>query len=383
MLLRRRALWACLFLSISCFLARIVVLGSRLGLFAVSHDVNLDSPDAMDNARGLITGSSYYKNATSIRRTGAEDIYHREHGFKTMAHQEKRTDESIPPTGHKTDATILKTLETSWLSASNHSLLVNETIQGQDVLVSIRAGNWGKIRPLKEIKRKLLANNTPLQNSILPSIERIYYINLDRRGQRRAIMESWLSKQTIPYQRVPALEGEATECAKRKQGGRCIGVSGLIKTSLHIMDNLNTTGMTLVVEDDFVIRDMEKLLNSIWLVPSDWDILRWDCWDKPQPHFQRYPFSFKIGPRNRTACREAQRKQCWFCGGTHVALWKGGDSLRNLRRVWDVQPDNGIDCQLQDPSINAYCIQIGVGEFHFPLTERSDVSQVDRRPRMD
>jgi len=60
----------------------------------------------------------------------------------------------------------------------------------------------------------------------------------------------------------------------------------------------NTTGLTLLVlEDDFVVTNMETLLaSSVHLVPSDWDVIRWDCsWHStpPLPHFETYPFSWK------------------------------------------------------------------------------------------
>jgi hypothetical protein len=268
--------------------------------------------------------------------------------------------------------TVLKSLDMSRIKGSDHHMIVNETIMGQKTLVQIQASNNGRILPTEAVKQELRKKfKASLDFSVITRVDRIYYINMGHRPRKRAIMESWLSKQPIPHHRVRGQKGETDSCISRKQGPRCLGISGLTETALNIVDNLNTMGFTLVVEDDFVIRDMKKLLASIHLVPPDWDILRWDCWDQPLPHFKRYPYSFEVGPVNEQVCQGISR--CWYCGGTHVALWKGGASLEKLRRIWGTLPYDGIDCRLSDPSIKSYCIQVGVGEFHTPVTERSDI----------
>ena len=324
MLLRRRALWACLFLSISCFLARIVVLGSRLGPFAVSHDVNLDSPDAMDNARGLIT------------------------------------------------------CNTTWLNENFYYAHINGEIGGQGSLVRTKGSFWD-FHDIDEVKRKTpAAFKTPRV-----SIDRIYYINLDERHIKRAIMENWLSKQPIPYQRVSAMRGDTNVCVELKQGPICVGVSGVARTNLYIIDKLNTTGITLVLEDDIAITDMEKLLASVNLVPPDWDVLRWDCWGNRLPTFQRFNFSFKINRRNFTRCKELGLvpDKCWFCGGNHIAMWRG-EAVEKLRKIWSSRPHDDIDCRLEgtrpgDPPLKTYCINVGVGAHHWPLSEGSDIRKLN------
>ena len=268
------------------------------------------------------------------------------------------------------EATSVEGFNSTWLNESYYSF----TINGVSSLVRTRP-SYAPIRPMSVVQKRIPAEFN--HGSQEESIDRIYYINLEKRYSRRAVMDNWLSKQPIPYQRVSAIQGDPNVCIKRKQGLTCIGVSGLARSNLHIMDQLNTTGITLVLEDDIVINDMEKLLASVSLVPPDWDVLRWDCWDPPLPGFEHFNFSFKVNPINETSCKEKGVQKCWFCGGTHIVMW-GEKAVNKLRKIWGTQPHNGIDCLLGAPqfaelSLKTYCINVGVGEFHTPLSEKSDI----------
>jgi hypothetical protein len=58
-------------------------------------------------------------------------------------------------------------------------------------------------------------------------------------------------------------------------------------------------------------------------------------------------------------------------------MW-GEKAVNKLRKIWGTQPHNGIDCLLGAPqfaelSLKTYCINVGVGEFHTPLSEKSDI----------
>ena len=229
--------------------------------------------------------------------------------------------------------------------------------------------------------------NTNTNTNSFTGVDRIYYINMDHRIHRRGLSEEWLSdpNQHIPYQRISGLKGANNNCVPHKnKGDSCVGVSGVILSNLNIITNYNTTGYTLVVEDDFAITDMERLLASVPLVPTNWDIIRFDCWDKPLPNMPRYGgkpwiFSVTIDKTIKNTCllsnKEKQKhKQCYFCGGTHVALWKGGGpSLEKVRKVWSQIPYDDVDCRLSDPSLNSYCINIGIGEFRRPVGEITDI----------
>ena len=116
-------------------------------------------------------------------------------------------------------------------------------------------------------------------------IQRIYYINLDKNIKRRQSMEDQLSQQSIPWERVPASLGEtnSTACIPRNRipEGNCKGVSGLAKSNLNILKNYNTTGITLVLEDDVRIHRLQSLQEmahqTLQKVPDNWDIIRFDC----------------------------------------------------------------------------------------------------------
>ena len=89
--------------------------------------------------------------------------------------------------------------------------------------------------------------------------------------------ESWLSNQSIPYERIEAIRGESTGCVVRKTNPmRCAGISGVRETNLHIMKHKNTSGLTLVLEDDVYVQT-DRLMYWVRQVPNDWDIIRFDC----------------------------------------------------------------------------------------------------------
>lgn len=212
------------------------------------------------------------------------------------------------------------------------------------------------------------------------TVQRIYYINLLKNRERRQQMESWLSQQSIPYQRINATIGSerGEDCVAGKQSPkRCRGISGLCMTELDIIRNHNTSGLTLVFEDDFVVKQpLDKVVEqTLRLVPSDWDINRWDCWG-------RRPSSFDLlvrGERNRVfrtvhrrPCRASQDSPCWFAGGTHAMLWRE-ESVSKLDEIWPQKPYNGVDVRLTTDKLNSYCVNIGIGALEAPDGERSDI----------
>lgn len=65
-------------------------------------------------------------------------------------------------------------------------------------------------------------NNGTIPESI--HVNQIYYINMEKNYKRREIMEQWLRKQPIPYQRVPGLPGKPDVCVPDKTGEKAKGV---------------------------------------------------------------------------------------------------------------------------------------------------------------
>lgn len=197
-------------------------------------------------------------------------------------------------------------------------------------------------------------------------IDRIYYINLDTRTDKREFMESWLKPfsetYSIPYERISARTAtfKKPQCkgVTKPNKRRCRGGKALQYTNLRIMEQYNTTGYTLVLEDDYQLTHYERLLNSMKKVPNDWDVIRFDCWTGPYGIDPEDEFpQFEFGYRTVTPSKK------WFCGGTHATLWRS-DRLHILRKIWEFprKPYAAIDCLLSDDNIVSYCVQADVGD---------------------
>jgi hypothetical protein len=212
----------------------------------------------------------------------------------------------------------------------------------------------------------------------LSKVDRIYYINMEKNPQRRNFMESWLSKQSIPYERIKARRGEREACIESKNWDkyRCKGIAGLAKTNIGIMDTFNTTGITLILEDDFYISpaNMTRLMQSVAMVPNDWDIIRWDCHGFIPPTFPWInDYVFQASYNYIDGCNYTNGDTCWFCGGTHAMLWRDS-SIDKLRATWDQRPYNDIDCRLVEATnLVGYCIQNNVVQVHHPEGEISNI----------
>ena len=213
-------------------------------------------------------------------------------------------------------------------------------------------------------------------------VSRIYYINLDSIPHRREFMESWLSKQPVPFMRVPGVQPELSEpkCISGKQNEkRCRGIAGLVRSNLFIMDHLNVSGHTLVLEDDHWI-DTQAVGQAIGGVPGDWDVIRFDCRDKPRTTFKivqsqevpgsaiPHPLIFRT--RHDHPCDPAKEPdgRCWYCSGTHAVLYREG-SVSKLRALWSAEPYDDIDCKLVTKEVNSYCVQADITKYkEFPTT---------------
>jgi hypothetical protein len=230
-------------------------------------------------------------------------------------------------------------------------------------------------------------------------IDRIYYINLKFNLQRDKFMQNWLSQQRLPFQRIEGNVGSPNDvCVDKKNTfpEPCQGISGLARTNIGILQHENTTGLTLVVEDDFAICDIGRLEESIKLVPKDWDIIRWDClsWEDnkllqvPRSFHRPSPHVFRTAHSNSSSTHpkcDPSFESCHYSGGTHVMLWRGdrhgngrgssSSSKEKLVKVWSEQPYNDIDYRLMTHEIKSYCVNLPepIGYFHRPAGEFSNV----------
>jgi hypothetical protein len=238
---------------------------------------------------------------------------------------------------------------------------VNGQQNGNDLLDLLKPDAEALARQRAQSPPKKAQHLGPIQG-----IDRIYYINIDNRTDKRDFMESWLkpfsTNYSIPYERIsartPQIDKPVCRGVTKHNKPRCRGGKALKYTNLRIMEQYNTTGYTLVLEDDYQITNYEKLLNSMKNVPNDWDVVRFDCWTGPDgtDPLKEFP-QFEFGYRTVTPSKK------WYCGGTHATLWRS-DRLHILRKIWEFprRPNAAIDCLLSDDNIVSYCVQANIGD---------------------
>jgi hypothetical protein len=220
-------------------------------------------------------------------------------------------------------------------------------------------------------------NTRILYNSL---VSRIYYINLKKNFQRRKLMEEWLGKQPIPYQRIEGIVGTDSDCNHivHQTPKRCRGITGLAKTNLDIIQNKNVSGLTIVFEDDFYINVDKTDLNqavetTLQFVPNDWDIIRWECNGPIRSSFPVVVNNSKITVFRTAHMLPCTEETCTFCGSTHAMLWRDS-SLSKIKELWSIQPYDDIDCLLVTDKINSYCVNMNLGVNQPPAAEWSDVT---------
>ena len=307
----------------------------------------------------------------------------------------------------------------------------------QDVLLLLQAENTTN----SSHSNNLRSTSTGSSSSSAASshIDRIYYINMNISQGRRRAMEEWLGNpriNSVPYERVEAIIGddaygacEADKMDPKRCRGKTrdefaggwvallrllcrtiyyihaffsfffslslfsLGLIGLARTNIHIMDSFNTTGHTLVIEDDYAVRNMTAVYESIADVPDDWDIIRWNCWGNrsatgmpgiihKQGKHGYVIFRTAFTSENCTKKEDSEDdgssnsvQKCWFCGGTHMALWKDS-SIHKIRALWDKRPYNDIDCRLTTTEINSYCINFRSNETAVMLHIEGEMSYI-------
>jgi hypothetical protein len=223
---------------------------------------------------------------------------------------------------------------------------------------------------------------TPIANPNSENrIDRIYYHGLEKNTLRRQNMELWLKDQPITYKRIAATVGEPGVCVKPKNTpNRCKGMDGIAKTLTGMIDNENMTGVSLVLEDDVVPldQDLRRLEASMKYVPDDWDIIRFDCWGT-QDYGLDYVNQFIIDThivRKIKTCKHHGLCRQNFCGGAFAMLWRGS-SVQKLKTMWNKKPVDDADCVIgKTPSVQSYCVNIGIWDHLYIEREFSDVSML-------
>ncbi|KAL7575284.1 hypothetical protein ACA910_001809 [Epithemia clementina (nom. ined.)] len=200
-------------------------------------------------------------------------------------------------------------------------------------------------------------------------IQRIYYINTDENFHRKSLMESVLSqvKPPVPYQRFPAIVGSTngSVCVSNKSGKeQCRNLSGKARSLIQLMDTQNMSGVSIVLEDQFLIaRNLTKIQQAIDLVPVDWDVIRFLPYHRDELNdnpgaFHRVEHKMKS---NRSTHEEEELNSLeiyrielpkdppgnYVCGGVFAMVWRES-SLHKLHRAWSRRPYQDTDCALAD-----------------------------------
>ena len=200
-----------------------------------------------------------------------------------------------------------------------------------------------------------------IQQLPVHKINQIYYINLDERTDRDDHMLKNVIPlfENVPYKRVSALKGTDDQCVQHLSNPeRCRGVAGVIKSNLYILNHLPIVNYTLILEDDFSFTNLTRMERAIEFVPSDWEIIRFDCYIEKGG----IPDSFAPMDRNKVFRTMHETKETgWFCGGAYSMLIRPS-SIKILNQIWSEKPYDDLDCRLTTAKIKSYCVNQNIME---------------------
>jgi len=203
-------------------------------------------------------------------------------------------------------------------------------------------------------------------------IDKIYYINLDKRKDRKEFMEDQLSTIEIPYERFSAIRPTEQELAnhfenshfetfyKRMDGwlkkknhstSKILGTLGCYLSHYFVQKKANESshGDYLVLEDDWTgIAQSIKELQSVFdnsHVPNDWDIFG-SFWGS---HKQIVIKHQGIGGGSRFF----NNRNGQPLGGTHFMLFNK-KSTSKIINFLDCEHVSNIDGVLHNDMLNIY-----------------------------
>jgi hypothetical protein len=127
------------------------------------------------------------------------------------------------------------------------------------------------------------------------------------------------------------------------------------------------------------------------MVPSDWDIIRFDCFGKPNNSSSTIRYINKHVFQTKSPTTKEEHSPSFY-GGAYASLWKES-SIQKLKSLWLPKTDyflstlsedkknenknnknievgmnftkaNDIDCELQTEKLVAYCVRAKFVKFH-------------------
>ena len=133
--------------------------------------------------------------------------------------------------------------------------------------------------------------------------------------------------------------------------------------------------------DDFVLNHngLDLIHKALKLVPYDFDILRFDCWDTENFRFRpgNGGGGWLLNLNNITHKKGGGgAKSIPFYGGNHLMVINArNSSLTKLKKTWSELPFDSVDFRLGNNrfGLKSYCVQIGVGMIYKIKNEISDI----------
>lgn len=224
------------------------------------------------------------------------------------------------------------------------------------------------------------------------NLERVFYVNLDYREDRKYNMETslpLLGAEVIRYAAIRPSRADITEgiyrsyyarTVPRIKGylkhedtyGRAFGIYGVYLSQLNIhKSQIGSSGLYAIVEDDAVIspataKKLDRILSSD-LLPNDWDMLRhiWSDDNDQSGDISRFSSAHKES-------RFANQYSHGRFGGAHFSICKGS-SAEKIVEYMEKDFVYAVDSVYSTHMLNVYHtnLNVRIGDFgtDIPKTE--------------
>lgn len=203
-------------------------------------------------------------------------------------------------------------------------------------------------------------------------IEKIVYINLDKRQDRRDKIELALSELEIPFERFAAIRPTMEEvhgkysdiydrCTHRMKMEKKF-IQGRIGCYLShkgiIENNIGCKKPILILEDDVSIKkeDLDRFLDRASLLPEDWDVFRvpWKYTLKTRRDFLRENQRLKRIEKVQDYIFRAHVPRATM-GGSHFVLCR---NFEKINQILDKSTVIEADMAYTTEGINSYLTRL-------------------------
>jgi len=252
--------------------------------------------------------------------------------------------------------------------------------------------SWVSKKRIKAIARRFLSLITDVKirwhtsclikkHQKINNIDKIIYINLSHRRDRKELMESQLCKINLPYERFDAIKPTQDDINKGGKyyeywlRGNCnAGALGayLSQYSVHKRALKEKWNNYLLLEDDVIInesclRQLDYYIDKK-IIPEDWDMVR-SVWRSHSVKVKKFKTSFILS----RYCSSDSHKN-W--GGTHFTLVNG----KSISKIIDLmEKDNVIS---PDGVYGSHMINVYHSKFGIDLNSTLGTDVQDVQPKL-